>query len=166
MKNDFRPKAVLQSEKRLEAKSKIFSSQQKPQIEPKQKTMDFLEEEYDDANSAVAALFRPNGTSSARWRPGAAFGADDVNLTSESPTPLYDHRDQFQFVVYAVVGTLVNSFGFLGNILTLIVLFSMHPRTSVTLYIIGEERELREREGDLFFVAEKKGMVRVCAPLS
>ena len=71
MKNDFRPKAVLQSEKRLEAKSKIFSSQQKPQIEPKQKTMDFLEEEYDDANSAVAALFRPNATSGARWRPGS-----------------------------------------------------------------------------------------------
>merc|ERR1739838_74503 len=100
--------------------------------------MDFPEEEYGDANSAaVAALFRPNATSGALWRLNATLGAGDVNLTSESTTSPYDYRDQFQFVVYAVVGTVVNSFGFIGNILTLIVLFSMHPRTSVTLYIIG-----------------------------
>ena len=64
-----------------------------------------------------------------------------ASMTSAAPlkaASFYDHRDNVLFVVYGVVGTVVNSFGFLGNILTLIVLLSMHPRTSVTLYIIGE----------------------------
>lgn len=63
-----------------------------------------------------------------------------ASMTSAAPlkaASFYDHRDNVLFVVYGVVGTVVNSFGFLGNILTLIVLLSMHPRTSVTLYIIG-----------------------------
>ena len=72
-------------------------------------------------SSAEAGNASAGNWSSSSWRGGG-----------------FDRRDHFQFVVYGVCGTTVNSLGFLGNILTLIVLFSMHPRTSVTLYIIGK----------------------------
>ena len=91
--------------------------------------MDVPEEDSGGGDAFVNALFNSSAE---------AGNASAGNWSSSWRGGSFDRRDHFQFVVYGVCGTTVNSLGFLGNILTLIVLFSMHPRTSVTLYIIGK----------------------------
>jgi len=103
--------------------------------------MDVPEEDFGDFDATVSAVWNAAVNASiddaggGGGKGGGGIGAG--NWTSMTPVGSYDRRDHFLFVVYGVAGTVVNSFGFVGNILTLIVLFSMHPRTSVTLYIIG-----------------------------
>ena len=102
---------------------------------------------WGEFNDEISAVFRRavNSSfgvdSSSRNSIDSSSSIDSLNWTSAAPPHRPpDPRDHFLFVVYAVAGSIVNSFGFVGNILTLIVLFSMHPRTSVTLYIIGREK--------------------------